>query len=49
MRALDESGRGPPLRHDHVFDATLGELHGRAGDPSSGDEHFKPARDQFFV
>jgi RNA polymerase sigma-70 factor (ECF subfamily) len=31
IRALEEAGQDQPLRHYHLFDATLGELYRRAG------------------
>src|SRR5262249_44327865 len=42
--ALDEAGRDPALRHYHLFDATLGEFHRRAGDPARARQHLEAAR-----
>jgi RNA polymerase sigma factor (sigma-70 family) len=44
IRALDEVGRDPSVRHYHLFDATLGDLYRRAGDPIRAREHFEAAR-----
>jgi RNA polymerase sigma-70 factor (ECF subfamily) len=44
IRALDEVGQDPALRHYHLFDATLGELHRRAGDPVRARQHLEAAR-----
>jgi RNA polymerase sigma-70 factor (ECF subfamily) len=44
IRALDEAGRDPALRHYHLFDATLGELHRRAGDLARARQHLEAAR-----
>jgi len=44
IRALDEAGRDEALRHYHLFDATLGELYRRAGDPDRARHHFEWAR-----
>jgi RNA polymerase sigma-70 factor (ECF subfamily) len=44
IRALDEAGQDPSLRHYHLFDATLGELYRRAGDPARARRHLEAAR-----
>jgi RNA polymerase sigma factor (sigma-70 family) len=44
IRALDEAGGTPALRHYHLFDATMGELYRRAGDLAQAREHFLAAR-----
>jgi RNA polymerase sigma-70 factor (ECF subfamily) len=44
LRALDEAGREAALRHYHLFDAALGELYRRAGDPERARQHFQTAR-----
>src|SRR5262245_49415480 len=44
IRALDEAGRDPSLRYYHLFDATLGELHRRAGDPARARQYLEAAR-----
>jgi RNA polymerase sigma-70 factor (ECF subfamily) len=44
IRALNESGRDAALRHYHLFEATLGELYRRAGDPVRARRHFTAAR-----
>jgi RNA polymerase sigma-70 factor (ECF subfamily) len=44
IRALDEAGRDPALRHYHLFDATLGELYRCAGDLARARQHFAAAR-----
>jgi RNA polymerase sigma-70 factor (ECF subfamily) len=44
IRALDEAGRDGALRHYHLFDATLGELYRRAGDPARARQHLEAAR-----
>jgi RNA polymerase sigma-70 factor (ECF subfamily) len=44
IRALDEAGRDPALRHYHLFDATLGELHRCAGDVVLARRYFEAAR-----
>jgi RNA polymerase sigma-70 factor (ECF subfamily) len=43
IRALDEAGRDPALRHYHLFDATLGELYRCAGDLARARHHFQAA------
>ncbi len=44
IRALDEAGRDPALRHYHLFDATLGEFYRRAGDLTRARQHLDAAR-----
>ncbi len=44
IRALDEAGRDPALRHYYLFDATLGEFYRRAGDRARARQHFETAR-----
>jgi RNA polymerase sigma-70 factor (ECF subfamily) len=44
LRALDEIGQDPALRRYHLFDATVGELHRRAGDLASARRHLEAAR-----
>jgi RNA polymerase sigma-70 factor (ECF subfamily) len=44
IRALDEAGQDPALRHYHLFDAALGELYRRAGDLARARRHFRAAR-----
>ena len=44
IRALDEAGREPALRHYHLFDATLGEFYHRAGDMTRARRHLEAAR-----
>src|SRR5262249_8006649 len=44
IRALDEAGRDPALRHYHLFDATLGEFYRRAGDMARAQRHLEAAR-----
>jgi RNA polymerase sigma-70 factor (ECF subfamily) len=44
IRALDEAGQDPALRHYHLFDATLGEFYRRAGDLTRARQHFEAAR-----
>ena len=44
IRALDEAGRDPALRHYHLFDAVLGEFHRRAGDLARAWRCFEAAR-----
>ena len=43
LRALDEIGQDPALRRYHLFDATMGELCRRAGDPARARTHFEAA------
>ena len=44
IRALEEAGRDPALRHYHLFDATLGEFCRRAGDLTRARQHLEAAR-----
>jgi RNA polymerase sigma-70 factor (ECF subfamily) len=44
IRALDEAGQDPALRHYHLFDATLGELYRLAGDMARARQHLEAAR-----
>ncbi|HEY1859918.1 MAG TPA: sigma-70 family RNA polymerase sigma factor, partial [Gemmataceae bacterium] len=44
IRALEEAGRDDTLRHYHLYDATLGELHRRAGDVSRARQFFEAAK-----
>src|SRR5439155_1701307 len=44
IRALAEAGQDSALRHYHLFDATLGELHRRAGDPERARNYLEAAR-----
>jgi RNA polymerase sigma-70 factor (ECF subfamily) len=44
IRALDEAGHDPALRHYHLFDATLGEFYRRAGDLPRARQHLEAAR-----
>ena len=44
IRALDEAGQDPALRHYHLFDATLGEFYRRAGDLPRARQHLEAAR-----
>jgi RNA polymerase sigma factor (sigma-70 family) len=44
IRALDEAGQNPALRHYHLFDATLGEFCRRAGDLARARQQFEAAR-----
>jgi RNA polymerase sigma-70 factor (ECF subfamily) len=44
IRALDEAGRDDSLRHYHLYEATLGELYRRAGDPERARRYFELAR-----
>jgi RNA polymerase sigma-70 factor (ECF subfamily) len=46
IRALDEASADPALRHYHLFDATLGELHRRAGDLPRARQHLESAREK---
>jgi RNA polymerase sigma-70 factor (ECF subfamily) len=42
--ALDEAGWDPALRHYHLVDATLGELHRRAGNFDKARRHLEAAK-----
>lgn len=44
LRLLDDAARDPALRHYHLLDAALGELHRRAGDADRARHHFAIAR-----
>jgi RNA polymerase sigma-70 factor (ECF subfamily) len=44
IRALDEAGADPALRHYHLFEATLGELYRRASDMARARSHLETAR-----
>jgi RNA polymerase sigma-70 factor (ECF subfamily) len=44
IRALDEAGHDPALRHYHLLDMTLGEFHRRAGNLASARHHFAAAK-----
>jgi RNA polymerase sigma-70 factor (ECF subfamily) len=44
IRALDDVGQDPALRHYHLYDATLGELYRRAGDLARARRHLEAAR-----
>jgi RNA polymerase sigma factor (sigma-70 family) len=44
IRALDEAGQDPALRHYHLFDATLGEFYRRAGDLARARRHLEAAQ-----
>ena len=44
IRALDEAGQDPSLRHYHWLDATLGEFYRRIGDFGRATQHFAAAR-----
>jgi RNA polymerase sigma-70 factor (ECF subfamily) len=44
IRALDEAGADPALRHYHLLDATLGEFYRRAGDLPRARQHLEEAR-----
>jgi RNA polymerase sigma factor (sigma-70 family) len=44
IRALEEAGQDEALRHYHLFEATLGELHRRAGDLDRARRHFEAAK-----
>lgn len=43
IRALSEVGQEDSLRHNHLFDATLGEFHRRAGNLQKAREHLEAA------
>jgi RNA polymerase sigma-70 factor (ECF subfamily) len=44
IRALKEAVEDPTLRHYHLVDAALGELHRRAGDTAEARRHLESAR-----
>jgi len=44
IRALEEAGEVIALRHYHLFDATLGELHRREGDFDQARRYFEAAK-----
>jgi hypothetical protein len=44
MRAPDDAGPDPALRRYHLFGATLGEFHLRAGCRARARQHFEAAR-----
>jgi RNA polymerase sigma-70 factor (ECF subfamily) len=44
IRALEEAGEAGALSHYHLFEATLGELHRRAGDLDRARMHFVAAK-----
>jgi RNA polymerase sigma-70 factor (ECF subfamily) len=44
IRALDEAGQDPALRHYHLLDATLGELYRCAGDVARARQYLEAAR-----
>jgi RNA polymerase sigma-70 factor (ECF subfamily) len=44
IRALEEAGQDEALRHYHLYDATLGELHRRAGDVVQARQFFESAK-----
>lgn len=44
IRLLEDEGRDPALRHYHLYDATLGELHRSAGALGLARQHFEAAR-----
>jgi RNA polymerase sigma-70 factor (ECF subfamily) len=44
IRALEEAGRDPALRHYHLFDATLGDFYRRAGDLARARQHLEAAK-----
>src|SRR5262249_8598752 len=44
IRALEAAGQDAALRHYHLFDATLGELYRRAGEPARARQHLEAAR-----
>jgi RNA polymerase sigma-70 factor (ECF subfamily) len=46
IRALEEVGSEPTLRHYHLFDATLGELHRQNGDFNRARQHLQAAREK---
>ena len=46
IRALDEAGQDPALRHYHLYDATLGEVYRRAGDMDLARRHLLLAKEK---
>jgi RNA polymerase sigma-70 factor (ECF subfamily) len=46
IRALEELADDPALRRYHLFDATLGELYRRAGNPVRARQHLQSAREK---
>jgi RNA polymerase sigma-70 factor (ECF subfamily) len=46
IAALNEANRDLALRHYHLFDATLGEFHRRAGDITRALHHLEAAREK---
>ena len=44
IRTLEEAGQDAALRHYHLYDATLGEFHRRAGDFAQARRHLETAR-----
>jgi RNA polymerase sigma-70 factor (ECF subfamily) len=44
IRALNEAGKDPALRHYHLFDATLGEFYRRTGDLARARKHLEESR-----
>jgi RNA polymerase sigma-70 factor (ECF subfamily) len=46
IRALHDAGSDDALRHYHLFDATLGELHRRAGDLEQARRLFQSAKEK---
>jgi len=46
LRALREAGQDAALSHYHLYEATLGELHRRAGDMDEARRHLEAAREK---
>jgi RNA polymerase sigma-70 factor (ECF subfamily) len=46
IRALDDAGKDPTIRRYHWFDATLGELHRRAGNLDRARQHLESAHEK---
>ena len=44
IHALEEAGQDAVLRHYHLYDATLGDLYRRAGDPARARQYLETAR-----
>jgi RNA polymerase sigma-70 factor (ECF subfamily) len=44
IRALEVAGQEEALRHYHLYDATMGELHRQLGDLSGARRHFESAK-----